>query len=308
MKKIEIKNKKRFLWIFWGIIVTPVAAMLILLLCVWRGAFGELPTFEELENPKSNISTEIISEDGVQLGSFFIENRSFVDYKDLSSNLVAALVATEDSRFYSHSGIDFKGLFRVAIKTILLGQAQGGGSTISQQLAKNLYPRDTTVYRSSIARNSKLVIAKLKEWITAVMLEHNYTKEEILVMYLNVVGYGSNAFGIKSASQTFFGKLPKDLTVEEAAMLVGVVNAPTRYSPIRNPENALRRRNTVINRMAANSFITQEQADSLSRIPITLNYQPISHDEGTATYFRTMVRLYMTASEPQRTSYITELD
>lgn len=308
MKKIEIKNKKRFLWIFWGIIVTPVAAMLILLLCVWGGAFGELPTFEELENPKSNISTEIISEDGVQLGSFFIENRSFVDYKDLSPNLVAALVATEDSRFYSHSGIDFKGLFRVAIKTILLGQAQGGGSTISQQLAKNLYPRDTTVYRSSIARNSKLVIAKLKEWITAVMLEHNYTKEEILVMYLNVVGYGSNAFGIKSASQTFFGKLPKDLTVEEAAMLVGVVNAPTRYSPIRNPENALRRRNTVINRMAANSFITQEQADSLSRIPITLNYQPISHDEGTATYFRTMVRLYMTASEPQRTPYITEWD
>lgn len=294
--------------IFWGIIIAPLAIGIIIFALIGFGAFGELPSFEELENPKSNISTEIISEDGVQLGSFFVENRSFVDYDDLSPFLVAALVSTEDSRFYSHSGIDVQSLFRVAFKTLLLSQNQGGGSTISQQLAKNLYPRDTTVYSSSITRNASLIISKFKEWITAAMLEYNYTKEEIIVMYLNIVEYGSNAFGIKSAAQTFFGKTPAELTAEEAAMLVGVVNAPTRFSPVRNPKNATIRRNTVIARMQGGGFISKKIADSLYKEPIRLNYRPISHDAGSATYFRTMVKLYMTATEPKRNSYITDWD
>ncbi|MEG1650036.1 MAG: transglycosylase domain-containing protein, partial [Rikenellaceae bacterium] len=305
---IKIKNTTKFLKIFWAVIIIPPTLLAIFLLSVGFGAFGKLPTFEELENPKSNISTEIISEDGALLGSFFIENRSFVDYRDLSPHLVAALVATEDSRFYSHSGIDFISLARVAFKTVLMGQNQGGGSTISQQLAKNLYPRDTTDYSSAISRNASVVLAKMKEWITSVMLEYNYTKEEITVMYLNVVAYGSNAFGIKSAAQTFFGKRPIDLTVEEAAMLVGVVNAPTRFSPVRNPDNALKRRNTVIDRMYSSGYINREQLDSIIIKPINLNYNPISHDEGLGTYFRSMLSQYMTASEPKRKNYYNDWD
>lgn len=305
---IKIKNKKRFLWIFWSVIILPIVSLILLLTIIAAGGFGELPTFEELENPKSNISTEIISEEGEQLGSFFIENRSFVDYGDLSPNLVAALVSTEDARFYGHSGIDYLGLVRVAFKSVLLGQNQGGGSTISQQLAKNLYPRDTVRYSSSISRNASLVVAKFKEWITATMLEYNYTKEEIIVMYLNVVEYGSNAYGIKSAAQTFFNKTPAELTVPEAALLVGVVNAPTRYSPIKNPERAKKRRNTVIERMYDNGFLSKKTRDSLQNSSITLDFRPVSHSQGTATYFRTMLRLFLTANKPEKTPYITEWD
>ena len=196
---------------FWIVLCAPVALIVVLLLLTRMGAFGKLPTFEELENPKNNLATEIYSEDGEMIGSFYIQNRSYVEYGELSPALVAALVATEDMRFYSHSGIDFVSLARVAVKTLALGnRSQGGGSTITQQLAKNLYPRDTAVYRNPISKNSRLVIAKLKEWITAVMLEYNYTKEEIITMYLNTVPYGSNAFGIKSAARTFFNKLPSE--------------------------------------------------------------------------------------------------
>ncbi|MFI3261759.1 MAG: transglycosylase domain-containing protein [Rikenellaceae bacterium] len=305
---IKIEDKKSFLWIFWSILIAPILSFAIFITIIASGGFGELPTFEELENPKSNISTEIISEEGELLGSFFVENRSFVDYKDLSPNLVAALVSTEDSRFYNHSGIDYIGLVRVAVKTLILGQEQGGGSTISQQLAKNLYPRNTSRYDSKISRLFNLVVSKFKEWITATMLEYNYTKEEIIVMYLNIVEYGSNSFGIKSASQTFFNKLPSELTVEEAALLVGVVNAPTRYSPVRNYNNSITRRNTVITRMYDNGFFSKEQCDSLKAIPINLNYAPISHNRGNATYFRTMLRLFLTANEPKKSPYISEWD
>ena len=221
---------------------------------------------------------------------------------------MAALVSTEDERFYSHSGIDFMSLVRVGFKTILMGQNQGGGSTISQQLAKNLYPRDTTIYTNPVSRGFALVIAKMKEWITAVMLERNYTKEEITVMYFNVVDYGSNAFGIKSAAQTFFGKAPSDLSVEEAALLVGVVNAPTRFSPVRNPNNSLNRRNVVIERMGSTGYMSRKMCDSIQKIPIDLNYKPISHNEGLATYFRTMMSNYLNANEPKRNHYLLEWD
>lgn len=283
--------------------------MMLMILLVSLGAFGRLPSFEELENPKSNLATEIYSTDGKLIGSFFIQNRSFVDYEDLSPALVAALVSTEDARFYSHSGIDFISLARVGVKTLAMQRRdQGGGSTITQQLAKNLFPRDTTVYHSKIRRSSKIIQSKFKEWITAVKLEYNYTKEEIVAMYLNVVEYGSGAFGIKSAAQTFFGKEPSELSVPEAAMLVGVVNAPTRYSPVRNPERSLQRRNTVITRMQQNGYLTRHQRDSLCLLPIELDYKPISHNEGSGTYFREMIRLVMTAKEPTRNQFQNDWD
>ena len=304
-KKIleRLQTPKSVRW-FWIILCAPVALILLLLLLTRLGAFGKLPTFEELENPKSNLATEIYSDDGEMIGSFFIQNRSYVDYNELSPALVAALISTEDMRFYSHSGIDFISLARVAVKTLALGnRRQGGGSTITQQLAKNLYPRDTAVYNNPISKGSKLVISKLKEWITAVMLEYNYTKEEIITMYLNTVPYGSNAYGIKSAARTFFNKLPSELNVQEAAMLVGVVNAPTRYSPRSNPDRALARRNTVISRMREKGYLTRAQRDSIQALPIELDFRPISHNAGTGTYFREMLRMVMTSGKPSRESF-----
>ena len=304
-KKIleRLQTPKAVRW-FWIILCAPVALILLLLLLTRLGVFGKLPTFEELENPKSNLATEIYSDDGEMIGSFFIQNRSYVDYNALSPALVAALISTEDMRFYSHSGIDFISLARVAVKTLALGnRRQGGGSTITQQLAKNLYPRDTAVYNNPISKGSKLVISKLKEWITAVMLEYNYTKEEIITMYLNTVPYGSNAYGIKSAARTFFNKLPSELNVQEAAMLVGVVNAPTRYSPRSNPDRALARRNTVISRMREKGYLTRAQRDSIQALPIELDFRPISHNAGTGTYFREMLRMVMTSGKPSRESF-----
>lgn len=304
--KLQTPKAVKWLWI---IIVAPFALLLFMLLLAATGLFGRLPSFEELENPKSNLATEIYSEDGVLIGSFFVQNRSFVDYSELSPNLVAALVSTEDSRFYTHSGIDFISLARVGIKTVAMGNRdQGGGSTITQQLAKNLFPRDTTIYNNPVSRGGKIVLAKLKEWITAVKLEHNYTKEEIIAMYLNTVEYGSNAFGIKSAARTFFDKTPAELNIEEAAMLVGVVNAPTKYSPVRNYDRAMVRRNTVLSRMRDNDYINRHQLDSLTALAITLDYKPISHNQGSGTYFREMLRQVMTAKRPMRSQYTTDWD
>lgn len=310
-------------WI-WVICFAPFVALALMLTLTSLGVFGRMPSFEELENPKSNLATEIYSEDGKVLSTFFIQNRSYVQYADLFPQdstcyirleghevppVVAALIATEDVRYRDHSGIDIPSLVRVAIKTVLLQRSsQGGGSTITQQLAKNLFPRDTVRDRGKIVKTSKLVVSKFKEWITALKLEYNYTKEEIATMYLNTVAYGSNAYGIKSAAQTFFGKEPHDLAVQEAAMLVGVVNAPTRYSPVRNPESALARRNLVLSRMVAAGALSREACDSISALPIVLNYKPISHNEGTATYFREMLRLTLTAQKPKRNQFYTEWD
>ncbi|MBP3331725.1 MAG: transglycosylase domain-containing protein [Tidjanibacter sp.] len=311
MKKTYNKDPRevRITRWFWTLVLVPTALVLLIIFLTAAGTFGKLPSFEELENPQNNIATEIYSADGKMIGSFFIQNRSYVNYEDLSPALVAALVSTEDARYYSHSGIDFISLARVGIKTLALGNRdQGGGSTITQQLAKNLFPRDTTTYNSSVARASKLVLAKFKEWITAVKLEYNYTKEEIITMYLNTVFYGSNAYGIKSAAATFFGKEPKDLNIQEAAMLVGVVNAPTRYSPVRNPERAMARRNTVMARMRANKYISKQQLDSLSQTEIELHYTPISHNDGSATYFREMLRTVLNAPKPRKNQYQFEWD
>ncbi len=316
-------SAKTIRWI-WLICFAPVALVAVMMLLAAVGAFGRMPSFEELENPKSNLATEIYSEDGKVLSTFFIQNRSYVQYADLFPQdstrhiyldgynvppVVAALISTEDVRYRDHSGIDIPSLVRVAVKTVLLQRSsQGGGSTITQQLAKNLFPRDTVRNRGKIVKTTKLVMSKFKEWITALKLEYNYTKEEIATMYLNTVEYGSNAYGIKSAAQTFFGKDPHELAVQEAAMLVGVVNAPTRYSPVRNPENALNRRNLVLQRMRVAGALTREECDSITSLPIVLNYKPISHNEGTATYFREMLRLTMTAKKPKRNQFFNEWD
>ena len=308
----------------WYAALTPFVLLAAMLTLTALGAFGRMPSFEELENPRSNIATEIYSEDGKVLGTFFVQNRSYVQYEELFASdsvtrtsingrevppIVAALIATEDARFDSHSGIDIPSLIRVGVKTILLqNRSAGGGSTITQQLAKNLFPRDTVRRQSALLRKGKLVLAKFKEWITALKLEYNYTKEEIAAMYLNIVEYGSNAYGIKSAAHTFFNKTPDQLNLQEAAVLVGVVNAPTRYSPVRNYDNAMARRNLVLARMAEAGAITHAERDSLSALPITLNYRPVSHNDGQATYFREMLRQVMNARPPKRRNFYTEWD
>ena len=310
-------------WI-WCVALAPFAFVGVLLLLTALGVFGRMPSFEELENPRSNLATEIYSEDGKVIGTFFVQNRSYVQYADLFPSdstlrirldgyevppIVAALISTEDIRFRGHSGIDIPSLARVAVKTLLMqNTSQGGGSTITQQLAKNLFPRDTARNRGAVVRKAKLVTAKLKEWITALKLEYNYTKEEIAAMYLNTVEFGSNAYGIKSAAHTFFNKEPDELNVQEAAVLVGVVNAPTRYSPLRNYDNAVARRNLVLSRMAKAGALTRKQCDSISALPIVLNFNPVSHNAGTATYFREMLRLVMNAERPRRNQFYTEWD
>jgi penicillin-binding protein 1A len=295
---------KKFQFWFWGLFSFSWVLVIGLFVLIGLEFFGPLPTFEELENPKSNLASEVFSEDHVVMGSYYIQFRTFVDYDHLSPNLVNALLATEDIRFYKHSGIDARSIARVFIKTIVLQQSRsGGGSTITQQLAKNLFPRDTTAYKSSMARKSKLAITKFKEWITAVKLERNYTKNEIVAMYLNTVAFGSNAYGIRAASKTFFNTTPDSLNIEQAALLVGVVNAPTRYSPVRNPNQSLSRRNFVISQMAKYGFINNFERDSISAIPIELNFRVQDHNVGLATYFRESLRILLSAREPDPRRY-----
>jgi penicillin-binding protein 1A len=297
------KTRKRITKWFWIIITFPVALILALLILVW--IFAKIPSFEELENPDSKLATQVIAEGGEILATFHIENRTYASYDELAPSLVQAAVATEDKRFYKHSGIDFIGLGRVFFKTLLMRDtSQGGGSTITQQLAKTLYPRREV--KSRIPGWSKVVMVwtKLKEWITAVKLERNYTKEEIVDMYLNSIFFGASAYGIKAAALTFFDKQPIDLKVEESAMLVGMVNKPTRYNPRLNPDKALQRRNFVIERMEKSGYLTKEECDSICQIPINVDkYEVQDHNAGHAPYFRDMLRRVMSAKKPKRSDY-----
>jgi len=278
-------NRKHIKYLTWFWILSLLGGLFIasFIWLIASGYFGSLPTFEELENPKSNIASEVYTSDNQLLGNYFIQNRSNVGYDELSPNLVNALIATEDIRFEDHSGVDLKGLLRVLVKTIIFQQGSGGGSTITQQLAKNLFPRENL---SKI----KLVIRKIKEWIIAVKLEKNYTKEEILAMYLNTVPFGSNSFGIRSASRTFFNVTQDSLKVQEAAVLIGLLKAPTRYSPKRNEERATKRRNVVMHQMMRYGYLKEEEFDSLAALPIELNYTAQDHTAGQATYFREYLR------------------
>lgn len=286
-KKPKTNKFKKYISVMWGAYICFLVALVVFFMLLSFGVLGFMPTFEQLENPKANLATEVYSDSGELMGYIGIQNRSNVTYKDISPNLINALVATEDARFYEHSGIDFRSLLRVLTKTVLGGnKSSGGGSTLTQQLAKNLFPREQ---KSTFGT----VFAKLKEWVVAVKLERNYSKEEILSMYLNTVDYGSNAFGIKAASQIFFSKQPSELEVEEAAVLVGLLKAPTAYSPVRNPENANRRRNVVLSQMQKYNYISEAECKEKTAKPIKLNYNPQSHDEGIATYFREMLRNYM---------------
>ena len=274
-------NAIRNLWIIFGSLLVLI---ILFFFCVAKGLFGTMPTFEELENPKTNLATEIISADGKVLGTYYVENRSNVRYAELSHYMPEALISIEDERFTEHSGIDERALFRVAFG-IITGKDKGGGSTITQQLAKNLFPRGENLSKP------KLVLRKFQEWITATKLEHNYSKEEIIAMYLNTVAFGHNAYGIRSAASTFFDKKPKEMTIEECALMAGVVNAPTRFSPVRNPERSLGRRNLVLKKMAENGFITQAMCDSITQIPIDMSHFSIKdHNTGQATYFREFLR------------------
>ena len=286
-KKKKTKQKQtsskaiKCLWIIFGVLVLLT---FLFFFCIAKGVFGTMPTFDELENPRTNLATEIISADGKVLGTYHIENRSNVRFAELSHYMPEALISIEDERFEEHSGIDERALFRVAFG-VMTGKSRGGGSTITQQLAKNLFPRGENLSKS------KLVLRKFQEWITATKLEHNYSKEEIIAMYLNTVAYGHNAYGIRAAASTFFDKKPSEMTIEECALMAGVVNAPTRYSPVRNPELSIGRRNLVLQKMAENGYITDAECDSLKQIPIDMSHFSIKdHNSGQATYFREFLR------------------
>jgi len=283
------RSYRKYVRIFWILFFGCIGLLVLLFFSIANGWLGFMPTFEELENPKSNLASEIISADQKILGTYYVENRSNVHYFDLSPNLIDALIATEDIRFDNHSGIDSKATARVMFG-VLTGTHKGGGSTITQQLAKNLFPRK---YNRS---KPELLIIKFKEWVTAVKLERNYTKQEIIAMYLNTVPFGSNAYGIKSASRTFFNKKPIELSVEESALLIGVLKAPTRYSPARNPDRAIKRREIVLSQMNKYGFIENELYDSLRAMPLDMsNYKMQDHTTGIARHFREYLRAKLTS-------------
>ena len=285
MAKKEQTNFKKYIIRFWMVVLGGfIAFLLVFLLASW-GVFGELPTFEELENPEKNLATEVISSDGVTLGKYAFKNRTPVGFKDLPDNLVNALIATEDERFYEHSGIDFRGLARAIVK---LGKG-GGASTITQQLAKNLFNKGGS------SSTVKRLTQKVKEWIVATKLERQYTKNEIVAMYLNTQGFLFNAIGIRSASRIYFSKEPKDLDIQESAILVAMLKNPRQFNPNReiSKGKSLIRRNVVFAQMAKNEFITQQEKDSLQQLPLKINFTPESHNDGLATYFREYLRDYL---------------
>ena len=273
-------NYTKWLWI---IFLSGLGALVLVFFLASLGVFGKLPTFEELENPETNLATEVISSDGKTLGKYYRENRTPVKFTELPDNLIQALVATEDERFYSHSGIDARGTARAIVK---LGKG-GGASTITQQLAKMLF----TVRASD--NIFKRVLQKVKEWIIAARLERQYTKNEIITMYLNKYDFGHHAVGIRSASRIHFGKEPHELKVEESAMLVGMLKNSSLYNPVRRPELVKERRNVVFKQMARNGFITEAEKDSLQQLPLNVNMHLEGHSDGIATYFREYLRSFM---------------
>jgi len=269
-------------WI-WKIFLGGIIFIFLVFLLASLGVFGSLPTFEELENPEDNLATEVISIDGETLGKYYRENRTPVKYGELPENLINALVATEDERFYEHSGIDMRGTVRAAVK---FGKG-GGASTITQQLAKMLFTK-----RAS-GNIFKRLIQKAKEWVISIRLESQYTKNEIITMYLNKYDFGHNAVGIRSASRIHFGKEPIELTIVESAMLVGMLKNSSLYNPMRRSEMVEQRRNVVLKQMERNEFITEKEKDSLQKIPLKLDVNLEGHSDGTATYFREYVREFM---------------
>ncbi len=259
--------------------------LLILTILIYQGQFGKIPDYASLKEIKNYNASEVYAEDGALLGKYYIENRINADFEEISLHIINALIATEDARFFEHHGIDFKAWLRVVVKSILLSdQSAGGGSTLSQQLAKNLYPRQSYWAFG-------LLINKIKEMIIARRLENLYSKEDLLRLYLNTVPFSENIFGVKVASQRFFNKTPDELAPHEAAVLVGMLKATTTYNPIKNPDKALKRRNTVLSQMMKYEYINQSLYDSLVQQPIELSYYKEGNNEGIGTYFREHLRL-----------------
>ena len=292
-----IRKIIKILWIFLAVALVVIITVFV---SISKGWIGYMPPVEELENPNYKFATEIFSEDGKVLGtwSYSKENRVYTAYEDLSPHIINALIATEDIRFAEHSGIDAKALFRAFLKRGLLFQKNaGGGSTLSQQLAKQLFTE-------KVARNTlQRLFQKPIEWVIAVKLERYYTKEEILSMYLNKFDFLNNAVGIKTAAYTYFGSEPKELKIEEAAMLVGMCKNPSLYNPVRFNERAKGRRNVVIEQMRKAGYITVAECDSLKALPLKLTYNRVDHKEGLATYFREYLRGVIAAKKPVKSDY-----
>lgn len=299
MKRKLSKNASLDEWIkrFWIAFAASILFLALFFTALSLGWLGFMPSFEELEAPQNYLATEVISADQKQLGTFYVENRLNVHYSDLSPAVVKALIATEDARFNKHSGIDGKALLRVFYGMITRTD-QGGGSTITQQLAKNLFPRR---YHSTIIGTA---FSKLREWITAIKLERHYSKEEIAALYLNTVDFGSQAFGIKSAALTYFGKMPAELNVQESALLIGILKAPSYFHPVRNKERALRRREVVLHQMLKYDYLTRREYDSLKVMPLDMShYRLRDHNSGSATYLREYLRITLAAEKPQKGDY-----
>ncbi|MCL1850311.1 MAG: transglycosylase domain-containing protein [Bacteroidetes bacterium] len=280
-------SKSRWIKPFWFLFCCIVIALTILFTCISLGWVGFMPSFSELENPRTNLATEVYSCDGELLGKYYLENRSPCKYDELSPHLINALKATEDVRFEKHSGIDIRALGRV-LAGVISRSNKGGGSTITQQLAKNLFPRDPD------AGKFQTIVTKFKEWVVAVKLEREYAKNEILAMYLNTVDFGNNSMGIKSAAATYFNKTPADLSVEESALLIGMLKAPTKFSPKRNPTASLQRRNVVLEQLYKYKYLSKNERDSVQKISIDLSKFAMQHHAtGIATYFREYLRLWL---------------
>jgi len=291
--------RKAFIHFLWGLLGISVLASAACFVAIWNGWIGYMPDIEDLQNPISRYASQVYSADGKLLGTYNMnkENRIHVDYGNLSPNLVNALVATEDERFYDHSGIDFIALARAVVKRGLLGQVSaGGGSTITQQLAKQLYS-DTA------GSTSERLLQKPIEWVIAIKLEKYYTKEEIITMYLNYFDFLHNAVGIKNAANVYFGKEPKNLNLDEAATLVGLCKNPSFFNPVRYPERCLERRNVVLGQMLKAGYISQSEHDECVGKELALNFHRSDHKDGIATYFREFLRQYMMAKKPDSSKY-----
>ena len=268
----------------WFAVITGMISFFGLFILAGNGVFGEMPEFEQLENPNTNLATQIISSDGEILGKFYFnDNRTPITYNELPKNLVDALIATEDERFYDHPGIDV----RSTLRAIAFLNTRGGASTISQQLARQLF---VGVRSRNIVQ---AVLQKAKEWVLAIQIEKRYTKNEIIAMYLNIYDFNNTADGVRSASKIYFNKTPDSLLIEDAAMLIGMLKNSSLYNPLRRPELVIERRNVVFQQMERNKMITKKERDSLSMLPLNIDYTPESHREGLATYFRAYLQEFM---------------
>lgn len=276
----DIKKYNRRLW---KLLIGGMVCFAIFIVLIGFGVFGDIPSFRAIEHPKSNEATEVLSEDGKILGTYFVKNRSNVNYSEISPNVINALIATEDIRYRSHSGIDFKRTFTI-FAYALMGKKQGG-STITQQLALNLFSEE-----GRQKNYLKRIIQKFQEWVIAVKLERNYTKEEIITMYLNTVDFGNQAYGIKSAARVYFNTTPDQLTIPQAAVLVGIQRGVTRYSPTKNPERSQTRRNTVMALMVQENYMTQQEFDAAKDKPLNLRFTAANNNDGIAPYFRAVLK------------------